>query len=83
MSKNWKIIRSFVTITYSLLITFFSGKWAIYTAYMERGYKAVGSEYAFILVAYVVAYKCISWMFKNLEEQIYGRKKRSRGTTEI
>lgn len=80
MSKKWKIVKNAIAIVYSLLITVLLGKWAIFTAYIERGYEAVGGEYMFILVVYVVAYKCISWMLKNLEEEIYGRKKRSRGT---
>lgn len=40
-----KIIRNLVAIVYTLAVTFAVGKWAIYAAYLERGYEAVGGEY--------------------------------------
>lgn len=52
---------------YSLTITYFAGSWAIDYAYRERGYRAVGGEYLFILMVFVISY----WGICNFFEKRY------------
>lgn len=65
--ETWfeKIVIAFLEVFYSLTATYFVGKWAIASAYAERGYKAYGGEY--ILIAFVLAgsFALIHTFFKN------------------
>lgn len=81
-----QINRDLVEAGYALAVTFAIGKWAIYYAYLERGYEAIGGEWLLILVAYLVAYMAIHYLFDVLEELGYERqrkKRRSRGAVGI
>ena len=66
--KRRRIARAVATAAYVLFVTYFMGKCAIYSAYLERGYMAYGGEYLLILVMAWVAYKVISNFFDALEE---------------
>lgn len=61
-------MRSVGTVSYVSLVTYLSGRCAIYSAYLERGYVAYGGEYLLIPVMAWVAYKAISTFFNALEE---------------
>lgn len=79
-----RIIRGLAEAAYALAVTYAIGKWAIYAAYMERGYKAAGGEYCLILMTYFVAWKAISYLFDALEDLQYEqfrKKRRSRTVT--
>lgn len=56
-------------IAYVTLITYMAGKWAICTAYIERGYDAVGGEYLFIPMVAWVDYKAISIFIDLMENR--------------
>lgn len=65
----WKAIkRDFISLAWTLAVTYAVGKWAIHVSAMERGYEAFGSEYMLIPVAYIVAWKAINYLFDSLEE---------------
>ena len=68
MKKKY-IVRQLVETGYAVGATYAIGRWGIAYAYMERGYEAVGGEYALILGTYLVAHTVISYLFKALEEQ--------------
>lgn len=78
-----RLARGLVETAYTLAVTFFVGKWAVHTAYLERGYRAIGGEYLLILVTYWAAWKTIHYLFDALEEMDYERrcKKRRSGRT--
>lgn len=72
--KRRPVIRQAVTAAYVLLVTYLSGKCAIYGAYLERGYSAFGGEYLVIPVMAWLSYKLISYFFDTLEEDYSDRK---------
>lgn len=79
-----KITRNLVAIAYTLAVTFAVGKWAIYAAYLERGYEAVGGEYCLMFMVCWMAWKAINYLFNTLEDLEYERnckKRRSGGTS--
>lgn len=41
--------RDLIAVIWSLLVTGAISKWAFHVAYLERGYKAVGGEYLYLL----------------------------------
>lgn len=61
----------------ALTVTVMVGKWAIYYAYLKRGYKAVGGEYLLILVTYLMVHKGIHY-FLNGRKKHAGRYKKRR-----
>lgn len=68
MNRNWWI-RTAAVAVYVPAVTYMAGQWAFRTAYMDRGYVAVGGEYLVIPWAAWVAYKVISIFFDVLEEE--------------
>ena len=80
-----KIIRNLVAIVYTIAVTYAVGKWAIYAAYIERGYEAVGGEYCLILMVCWMAWKAINYLFDTLEalKNEQNCEKRSGGTSWI
>lgn len=74
--KGWQIIKRIAALLYSLVVTFMAGEWAVKYAFMERGYKAVGGEYLFIVAVSLSAYKVINIFLNELEDKNYddGRK---------
>lgn len=62
------VVRAVSTVSYVALVTYLTGKCAIYGAYLERGYVAYGGEYLLIPVMAWVAYKAISNFFDVLAE---------------
>lgn len=65
--KKW--MQNAVVAIYVLSVTYMMGKWAIYYAYLERGYVAVGGEYLFIPIVAWIAYKTICKFLDLLEEK--------------
>lgn len=63
-----KAVKNLVAVAYTLAVTFAVGKWAIYAAYLERGYEAVGGEYCLMLMACWIAWKSINYLFDTLED---------------
>lgn len=77
-----RIVRELLETAYALMVTYAIGKWAIYAAYLERGYEAVGGEYCLILMTYWAAWKAIGYLFDTLEDLQYERFcKKRRGRT--
>ncbi len=66
----------------ALAVTVIVGKWAIYYAYLERGYKAVGGEYLLILVTYLMVHKGIHY-FLNWRKKYAGRCKKRRSRKNV
>ena len=66
--KGQKAARAAATTAYVSLVTYLTGKCAIYAACLERGYVAYADEYLLIPVMAWVAYKAISNFFDALEE---------------
>lgn len=62
------ILRELIEAGYAIFVMVCIGKWALYYAYLERGYRAVGGEYCLILMVYWIAYKVIHYTFDALEE---------------
>lgn len=84
MRKTLK--RDLIATIWTLLVTGAIGKWAFHIAYIERGYKAVGSEYLLLLVVYWGAWKAINYLFDSLEElerERRRKKNRSRRTARM
>lgn len=77
-----EIKRVLIATIYTLAVTFAIGKWALWYAYMERGYEAVGGEYLLIGMAYWGAWKAINYFLDSLEELEYERHRRKRGSRE-
>lgn len=73
------IINELVKAGYALAVTVAIGRWAIYYAYLKRGYEAVGGEYILILVIYVLAYKAIHCLFNAFSEGEKNAAKKKRG----
>lgn len=70
-----KIIRQLLEAGYALGITYIAGKWASHYAYLERGYKAMGSEYLILPFVCWGAYKVIHYILEGKNER--SKKKRS------
>ncbi len=68
--KKWKIIKNIVIIAYTLTITYLATQCAFEIAYAERGYDAIGGEYVVIPVAAYVAYRTITIVAENIEEDL-------------
>lgn len=64
-------IRYLIETIYSVAITYMIGRWGVYMAYLERGYKAVGGEILLIPVTYLVAWCIIRYFIITLEELAY------------
>lgn len=75
-----RFLRGMAESTYALVVMIAVGKWAIYMAYLERGYEAVGGEYCLMIMAYWVAWKIIHYLFDALEDWDYERKNKKRGS---
>lgn len=75
-----KVKRNLVAVAYTLAVTFAIGKWAIWYAYLERGYDAVGGEYLLIIMAYWGAWKAINYFFDTLEDLEHERSRKKRGS---
>lgn len=73
-----KMLRELIVAIWTLLVTFAIGKWALHIAYIERGYEAVGGEYLLIIMAYLLAWKSINYLFDSLEELEHERNRRKR-----
>ena len=67
-------------VIYALVIMFAIGKWAIHMAYLERGYEAIGGEYCLMIMAYLVAWKTIHYLFEALEDLEYERNRKQKGS---
>ena len=61
-------LRRVITAVYVPAVTYMAGKWAVRSAYLERGYVAVGGEYIFIPMVAWVAGKVINLFLDALEE---------------
>lgn len=70
-----KIIRDLLCSGYALAVTVMIVKWAFHTAYLERGYEAVGGEYLLIPMVFFIAYKAFEFFINTLEEEVYGSNK--------
>ncbi len=57
-----------VAAVYVPAVTYMAGKWAVQSAYLERGYNAVGGEYIFIPMVFWTAGKVIALFFDALED---------------
>ncbi len=68
MNRKWWI-RTAAVAAYVVAVTYMAGQWAFRSAYMARGYKAVGGEYLVIPLAAWVSYKVISIFFDVLAEE--------------
>lgn len=66
-----KVIKRLIAIAYTLAVTVTVGRWAIYAAYFERGYMAVGGEYCLIIMVCWIAWKAINYLIKTLEDLDY------------
>lgn len=62
------IKQQLITTGYALLVSGFIGKWAINYAYLERGYQAMGGEYIFIFITYLIAHKVMNNFINILKE---------------
>lgn len=74
------ILRELIEAGYALFVMACIGKWALYYAYLERGYRAVGGECCLILMVYWIAYKVMHYTLDALEELKHeqtGKKRRS------
>ncbi|MCI8673091.1 MAG: hypothetical protein HFI89_06335 [Lachnospiraceae bacterium] len=61
--------RSLAELGLTLAVTYTVGKCAVYAAYLERGYEAMGGEYLLNLLTCVAAYKVIHHIFDVLEAE--------------
>lgn len=77
-SIGW-LIKSIFTMVYTIAVTRFVWKWAVWCAYAERGYKAVGSEYFLVGIAGVAALELSMWLFEILEEWNYAKNQKRSG----
>lgn len=59
-----KIVTVALKLFYSSTVSYFVGRWAIKTAYMERGYEAVGGEYLLIIATFLFCLWSINKFFK-------------------
>lgn len=73
------ILRELIETGYALFTTICIGKWALYYAYIERGYRAVGGEYCLILMVYWIAWKIMDYTLNALEELKYEQNGKKRG----
>ncbi len=73
-----KAKRNFISIIYTLTVTLAVGKWAVYMAYLERGYKAIGGEYCLTFMVSWIAWKVINYLFNTLENLEYERRCKKR-----
>ncbi len=78
-----RVIRNLAAAAYTMAVTSAVGRWAVYAAYLERGYEAAGGEYCLILIACWMAWKAINHLFDTLEDLEYEQncKKRRSGET--
>lgn len=72
-----------ITAVYVLVVTYMAGKWAVQSAYLERGYIAVGGEYIFIPMVAWVAEKAINLFFDALEDEHESRGNKETGSGDI
>ena len=68
-----KTVRNFTSIIYTLAVTLAVWKWAVYMAYLERGYNAIGGEYCLTFMVSWIAWKVINYLFNTLEDLEYER----------
>ncbi len=61
-------MRQFMLTVMALAATILAGDWAVRYAYENRGYKAVGGEYLFIFIIYMMAYVGSNWLWDILKE---------------
>lgn len=66
-----RAVRNLISVAYTLTVTFAVGKWAVYAAYIERGYEAVGGEYCLTAMVCWIAWKAINYLFDILEDLKY------------
>lgn len=67
MQSLFWIVKVFFITGYVTVVTYFVGKWAVWYAYTERGYEAVGSEYFLIGITGVAALELSIGLFRILE----------------
>ena len=73
MRKQQKeAVKQLLATGYAIPVTAMIGKWAFHTAYLERGYEAVGGEYLLIPMVFFIAYKAFEFFINTLEEEVYG-----------
>jgi len=73
-----EIRRALIATVYTISVMAAIGKWAIWSAYVERGYKAVGGEYLLIFMAGMAAWSAINYYFDSLEELEHERNRKKR-----
>lgn len=71
--KKKCVFRNLAAAAYTLAVTYAVGKCAIFMAYLERGYKAVGGEYCLIPLACWAAWKAINYLLDKLEDLEHGK----------
>lgn len=65
----------FINIFFAFSVAYFASLWAIPVAYMERGYKAYGGEWLFIMAVFAVAYQSMNQFFKYFRRKPCRKKK--------
>lgn len=64
MELDQVLVRILIKFLVALSVAFTSGVWAIQKAYADRGYRAVGGEYLFILFTFIVTYWIMGYVVK-------------------
>ena len=63
-----KIFLHLAGAVYVSVVIYLTGRWAIYAAYVERGYKAAGGEYFLIIAVFFLASKAVHNLIESVEE---------------
>lgn len=71
-----KIIHRIIAIIYAANYACMAGEWAVYYAYRERGYCAVGGECFLPPIVFILVYKIMTLLFKRMEEDKSDYQKR-------
>ncbi len=61
-------VRIILSVIYAAAFAVIAGNWAIYYAYMERGYKAPGGEYFVFWWVFWIVYKAMRLGFRIMED---------------
>lgn len=64
MELGHALVRISIKLLAALSVAAISGAWAIQKAYEDRGYKAIGGEYLFILFTFIVTYWIMGYLVK-------------------
>lgn len=75
------ILRQMIEVDCALAATYLVGRWAVQCAYVERGYRAVGSEWLLIILVYLGTYKAVCVVFGRigLKRGAYGEYHKEKG----